>query len=252
MKVKEFLALLFAGSFIVSTAAWSDDDDDQESELSIGLGLGKIDDSLYDGGESDAEIVPALKYRSGRFFIDGLSVGYDLYGQDNLTLYSAISFDLSGERDDSDDLDDMDDFDTATSLELGAEWETPNGNFEIELASDISDTHDGTQVGLGYSYPVRLESMWVSFGVEANWLSGDYGDYYYGVDADEVRPGRPEYEVDDTWVYGINAGALYPIDKNWSFTAGVSVEFYEDEITDSPIVVEDQVTQVFTAISYTF
>lgn len=255
MKFKEVLVVLFASVVLFGSNARADqydDDDDNESEFSIGLGISAPDHSIYLGGDNKVEPLPIIEYRSGRFFIDGPGIGYDFYRYQDITLYSSVSVDLGGDRDGSDVLSDMADLDTAFSLNIGAEWETAFGDLEAEVSRDISNTHDGTEVSLGYSIPIPLEPVFLSVGVEASWLSSEVGDYYYGVDANQVRAGRPQYLVDDTWVYEFSIRGMLPLDENWSLMAGVSVETYDNEITDSPIVAEDQITNAFAAVSYEF
>ena len=52
---------------------------------------------------------------------------------------------------------------------------------------------------------------------------------------------RPAYRLDSTFTVDVGVGTLYEITTEWLLVMNVSIEFFNNEITDSPIVDEDYV-----------
>jgi outer membrane protein len=58
--------------------------------------------------------------------------------------------------------------------------------------------------------------------------------------------------VDAVFTADVGVGILYEITTEWLLVMNVAVEFFDNEITDSPIVSEDYVVKGFLAVNYVF
>jgi len=88
------------------------------------------------------------------------------------------------DADDSDegDLDGLGDVDAAVELGLFAEAKVHGVTFEVKIAQDVVDSHDGTLVELDLSYDTRLDQRLVmSIGAETTWASNSYVESYFGI-----------------------------------------------------------------------
>ncbi|MEM9793061.1 MAG: MipA/OmpV family protein [Pseudomonadota bacterium] len=74
----------------------------------------------------------------------------------------------------------------------------------------------------------------------------------WGVRGSEALAGRPAYDPDGVLIPFVAATAFYPVSDRISVTLGARAQFLPDEVTDSPIVDEDQVYSGFLGIGYRF
>ncbi|WML89275.1 MipA/OmpV family protein [Thiothrix lacustris] len=139
------------------------------------------------------------------------------------------------ERGDSPTLQDMKSLDRAINLRVGGAWKLASGNATVDLAQDVT-AHKGAQVKARYTQRLAGSYAAVRPYVEAQWLSADMTDYYVGVDADEVKAGRPAYQADAA--LALKAGLLLeqPISKRLTLVGEANVTGYDSAISDSPII----------------
>lgn len=71
-------------------------------------------------------------------------------------------------------------------------------------------------------------------GVE--WLDEKYVDYYYGVEANEVRGNRPLYRGDASWNMETGLRLNYAIAPKQTAFVDVSGKYYGTQVEDSPLV----------------
>ncbi|MGB5597083.1 MipA/OmpV family protein [Thiothrix litoralis] len=140
------------------------------------------------------------------------------------------------ERGDSPTLQDMKSLDRAINLRVGGAWKLASGSATVDLAQDVAGAHKGAQVKARYTQRLAGSYAAVRPYMEAQWLSADMTDYYVGVDADEVKAGRPAYQADAA--LALKAGVLLeqPISKRLTLVGEANVTGYDSAISDSPII----------------
>lgn len=82
--------------------------------------------------------------------------------------------------------------------------------------------------------------------------SSELVDYYHGVRDSEVRDGRPAYEGDRAVNSLVSLTVGYSINTQLLAVAGVGKLVLDSNITDSPIVDEENVRKVGLGLIYTF
>ena len=117
---------------------------------------------------------------------------------------------------------------------------------------DLLDKIGGGEARVAIDKAFQLGSFRFSPALGINWLAQDLSDYDFGVPQKNARPGRPAYRPDSSLSADIGLGIFYEITTDWLVVMNVAVEFFDDEITDSPIVAEDYVVKGFFAINYVF
>ncbi len=221
----------------------------------------------YEDGDNWAGLMPVLAYQGERFHANlgnpGISffrgaadfggLGYSLYRSETL------QFDLVGrlrsiglDPDDEDEWVGLDErkpgFDAGVSLL----WQTAMGEFDLELLTDVSNRSDGQEILVSYAYPIQQGPWTLRPEIGLSWQSSDLNDYYFGVDADEVRPGRAAYEAEADVTPFAGVQLEYAVSRQTHVIGGVGVGRLGDEISDSPIVDEDNVVGGYLGLTYTF
>lgn len=156
----------------------------QESTFSLGLGAG-YEENINKGIDGESNVMPFFMYEKGNFYVRGPELGYDFYSDDKLKLGVAARYNFGGySASDSDQLAGMDDRDGTGEVGFTASYDTHIGEFSAAAFADVSSTHKGYQVGLGWEKRFRLSQKW-SIAPQAAIIfqSDKYNNYYCGVKA---------------------------------------------------------------------
>ncbi|MCX2978750.1 MipA/OmpV family protein [Candidatus Marimicrobium litorale] len=222
----------------------------------LGVGVGAISRSSpyrgYDGGVT--QVIPAVTYNGDRLQILGPKISFGLIGTGELRLAAAGTYRPGVyDEDDSDYLSGMGDRDSTFMAGLALRAELPMG-FDAALSyqHDVLDRIGGGEARLSIDKSFQFGGFRLSPELGVNWLAQDLADYDFGVPRDKATAVRPAYRVDSVFTADVGAGILYEITTDWLLVANVAVEFFDDEITDSPIVNEDYVIKGFFAVNYVF
>jgi outer membrane protein len=105
---------------------------------------------------------------------------------------------------------------------------------------------------VSYAYPITQGAWTLRPEIGVSWQSSDLNDYYFGVDANEVRAGRAAYEADASVTPFAGVQLEYAVSKQTHVIGGLGVGRLGDEISDSPIVDEGSVAGGYLGLTYTF
>ena len=230
-----------------STPALADD----YARWGIGV-LGLSQTEVYEDAGSETLAYPLIEFEYKRFEWDKTRFLYKAFESDRFELNPLVSIEFDGyEEGDSDVLDGMGDKDLA--LHAGFEYEIELGVLELggDVRQDVSSESDGliADFALGVDAPIG-EDWFFSAGVGVEYQSSKYADHYYGVGRDQSLPGRPAYEVDSALNPFVELYAEYRINDSW--TVGAQLEYleFDSEISDSPIVGEDDQVEFWIGVRY--
>ncbi|MEJ2530253.1 MAG: MipA/OmpV family protein [Halioglobus sp.] len=222
----------------------------------LGVGVGVIGRSSpyrdYDGGV--AQVIPAITYNGARLQILGPNVSFGLVGTGKLRLAAAGTYRLGVyDEDDSDYLAGLGDRDSTFMAGLSLQAELPMG-YDIALSyeHDVLDRIGGGEARIAVDKSFQSGTFRFTPELGINWLAQDLTEYDYGVPLNKARSDRPAYRPDSAFTADIGLGVLYEITTDWLVVMNVAVEFFDDEITDSPIVDKDYVLKGFFAVNYVF
>lgn len=221
----------------------------------------------YKDGDNMIALLPTVAYKGERFHANlgnpGISffrgaadfggLGYSLYSTENFQIDLVGRLRMMGlDPDEEDEWDGLDErkpgFDAGVSLL----WQTAMGEFDLELLTDVSNRSDGQEVLLSYAYPIIRGDWTLRPEVGVSWQSSDLTDYYFGVDADEVRAGRAAYEADASVTPFAGVQVEYAVSRQIHLIGGVGYGRLGDEISDSPIVDGGNVGGAYMGLTYTF
>lgn len=222
----------------------------------FGVGVGVIGrGSPYrDYSGEVSQIIPAVTYNGERFQVFGTGLKVGILGKGKLRLAATASYRIGVyNEEDSPYLEDMGDRKSTLMAGIGLQYELPKGfDLALRLEADILDRIGGAaaQLRLYKSFQIGIVRFVPS--LSANWQSSDLATYDFGVTAAQARPDRPEYELGNLLSYEAGLGSFVEITRDWRIVFNVAIEFFDDEVSASPIVVEDSVVKGFFAINYVF
>ena len=267
-----FSPLLFGASLTlpISASAWAQEGSldqppaaaESQPQLSadasrwgIGIAAG-VKQQPYTGADTKTQGIPLVYYENR--YLRMLGAGAELkLPKVELGSKSSLSFGLRAkyglggyEPSDAPILEGMQERKGSVWLGAGVTWHNEIADVSAEWLGDASGKSKGQQFRLGVQRDFRAGNFTLTPRIEANWLDKKYVDYYYGVRAEESRPGRPAYLGSSTVNTEIGLRVGYAIDPHQSVFVDVSATQLGKQIKNSPLV--DRSSQTAVSLGYLY
>lgn len=222
-----------------------------EHELQIGLAA-VSSQSIYLNGESQTRVFPAIDYQYKRFYFQAGDVGFNLVDQKNWEVDFGLGVNLIGDTDrgDSPELSHLPDLSYPVSAFLSAQYKSPIGLFKVKHNNEINNKHNGHSTSLSYAAAVRRAGWLIMPKLTYTLHDEKVINYFYGVNNENATALIPSYNADDGSSYQLSILGLRQINEKWSFIGNIQNEYYGDEISNSPVVEDDQRLSVFLGFLY--
>lgn len=122
-----------------------------------------------------------------------------------------------------------------------------------EIVKDLFElSHEGWVVD-SYVGSFSSYANWdFSYGFGHSWYSSKATNYHFGVKPNEVAPGIQAYSTGPAYSFYLEASAKTPISEDWVFETGFSHSWISDNISQSPLVIDNRVTEFFMGFGYVF
>ena len=136
----------------------------------------------------------------------------------------------------------------------GGRWyfRQKNTQWQVTLEKDISGTHNGEKLELGYQHYWQWPTIRLTTELKMIWKSSALVDYYYGVDEqDRVEPSF-YYHAGSGWQPAIGVSLQKHLHNNWYWLSRVSLQKLHSGMTNSPLVAERNIYSVFSGFAYQF
>lgn len=204
-----------------------------------GIGIGIMPKT---SGSEDfrAIVLPVINANYGeRFYVNGLQAGVWLLESGDKRIRLGMSADarFGWDADDSSRTKGMHDRDFSVDVGPVLRWQTAYGTLNAQWGFDAGSASKGQNIQLQFIRSLyRSEKFRINGLVGIQWNDKKFNDYYYGVDADEVRPGRPIYQADAGIQYQLGINGIYSVKENHALFYGVIINQLGSEQADSPIV----------------
>ena len=248
------LLVLFMASFLSNQLLASADVtfltfDERDGAWSLGA-MFRTQTSPYTGQEAQEDFMPVIAFSGKDLYIAGSQFGWHLYENEAwlIDVYGAYRF-AGYTPENSDFLDGMDRKD---SIDGGFEitYKTAFGRFTLDLSTDVSDRHQGQELGFRYGEMFKYGSWQLLPWLGVTWLSADLADYYFGVEPEEETEQRSVYQLDDTINISYGLNTRYRINQHNFISWNIALEQLSEDIADSPIV--DERTLLKSALIYRY
>lgn len=207
----------------------------------IGAGA-LVSRSPYRGVSNKTTPLFSVVWDKGPFYLQGIEAGYKFYNKAPLTAKVLVSPRLMGYRaSDADALSGMDERWWSIDGGIGVDWTLPYGKnvtLSFKAVNDLLSRNDGRagEVVLAKKFRGPYFEMTPSLGVRV--LSSQMAGYYYGVNSDEVRAGRPEYHPGHAVNYVVGLMFNSGLSRDWIVITRIGVEALDTKIRKSPLVDE--------------
>ncbi|BBN80862.1 hypothetical protein PA25_08470 [Pseudoalteromonas sp. A25] len=253
--------------------AQSEPDDSDELFWQLSVGAYWVDYSLPElkGADSDFSGVNILadarieyknfylRVKSGDFF-GGADIGYQVWndgeqGVDLIYGHYQIGFSQTGYMTDDNVVPELEGIKTRhQDQSFGLAYYRTFDQYEavFEVVYDAFGGSNGwvMHAEATRTFELRNWDLWLNFG--ANYYSGNFIDYFYGIDVDEQSSYLPAYEVNGASSVFVQTQANYPIAVDWVFSTGASVLIGSSNVTNSPLIGSRYATAVFAGVKYVF
>ena len=223
----------------------------KEHELQIGLAA-VTSESVYLGGSNQTRVFPAIDYQYKRFYFQAGDLGFNLIDEENWEIDFGLGIDLIGDTDRGDSrlLKDLPDLSLPLNTFLSAQYKSPIGLFKVKHNHEINNKHNGNSTSISYSAPIFKGKWLIMPQVSYEHYSAEIVNYFFGVKPVDATDEFPAYQTGSSNAYSVGVLGLYQINDKWSFIGNLKNEFSGDEISDSPIVEDDQRLSVFAGFLY--
>ncbi|MDH0865008.1 MipA/OmpV family protein [Mitsuaria sp. GD03876] len=243
----------------VRAQAFGDADPEVSSSTQWGLGIGFASRQRpYAEADRKNSVIPVLYVENRWFRLAGGSADAKLWRHqfapgNSLSASLRLKYDDEGYKaSDSPLLAGMDKR-KASFLGGGAlTWTTPWVELGAEWLSDVSSESKGQKLSLQAEHRFGVGEFGVRPRVKAQWLDKKYVDYYYGVRAHEVAPGRALYTGESAMTTELGLRVDYAIARRHVVFIDASVTRLPDEIRQSPIVSRKNTSRVALGYLYRF
>jgi len=233
------LAALAFAVFLSAAGASSDPLSDIVPPGGAAIGLmPRIERSPYLGDGTRYDFVPVYLYEGERVYLRSLSLGLKVAGTQarRFEVFLRHRFERHPTDDIPGALEGMAPREPGVDVGLGAQAGGSWGLVFAELLRDGSQVSHGSEIRLGYKYPVRVGPFSLRPHAMLSIRSANLNNYYYGVRPEEARAGRPAYESGRGVVPEVGLRASYQLSSNWRLLAGASLARLPRTVRDSPIV----------------
>lgn len=228
----------------------------QENEApprwSVGAGAALIT-SPYADVDDTITPIPYFSFVSGRVSVSPFGLGVNLLQSKRVSVDALVAPRFQpADYGEEESLEGMENRGSTAEAGLRISFRPGFGEIQLEATSDVLGRHGGQIYSAGYGFGLSFGDLSVTPSARVQLRSARFTDYYYGVEADEARPGRPAYEVKSALTPSVGLDVKYALTPHVQAVAITSFEFFDSEITDSPIIDDDSATFAVVGLIYAF
>jgi len=224
----------------------------ERGRLGVGVGVIARGSPYTRSTDNPVQFIPAITYIGNRLQIYGPYAQFGLTGSGDVRLAASLAYRQAVyEADDSPALEGMDDREATALAGLRLQVETPGGfDFSAGYAHDVLNRIGGGEAQLGIARPIPWRSTRFTPSITLHWTDAALIRHDFGVDADEATDARPAYRPGDAFSIETGIGIFSELTPSFFMIVNASVEWFDSEVKNSPIVDEKHVLKGFAAISY--
>jgi outer membrane scaffolding protein for murein synthesis (MipA/OmpV family) len=115
---------------------------------------------------------------------------------------------------------------------------------------EVLGRHGGSQTELALRMPQEYDWGFMIPEIAGVYRDADYTRYYFGVTEAEARPVRPAYAPGSSTSVEASLRLGVTLSDRWLLSGSLGIEFFGDEITDSPIVDKQNTWSATIGLAY--
>ncbi|MGD8926404.1 MAG: MipA/OmpV family protein [Thioalkalispiraceae bacterium] len=226
----------------------------QDNAFGVGV-TGSNAQRPFVGVDQQPSILPYFSYKYQRFYIEGLDMGYTLYSNESIyfdMLATPRFYEVKSSFADNGELDGIDKTNPSYFAGLSTQIKSSFAIYTFQLLHDLLES-DGAEAVFQVSKSFHPEENFnLAPSVGLTYQDAELVDYYYGVQAHEVRAGRPFYEGRSSLNYNVTLNGNWYITRHIELLGQIKYEILGDGISDSPIVDDDSLFSYTLGMVYRF
>jgi MipA family protein len=247
--MRNFLILKVFGlltSLIFISAAQANDKIDRDTETAIprsknlyGIGVAVLP-KTSGSDEFRLMALPIINATyADRFYINALQAGVWILDSDDKRLRLGLSAQakFGWDADDGRLTRGMRNRDFTFEIGPALRWQTDFGTINTQWGLDAGGASNGQTVDLQFIKNLYRDNTFKLNGsVGLTWSDNKFNNYYFGVNASEALPSRPEYSAGSSVEYKTGLNGSYRVGTNHYILFGASLTRLGDQQANSPIV----------------
>lgn len=204
-----------------------------------GFGLG-VSGEIYQGYDRRVIPLPIIGYRGDDFEVLGPFVSYNAYSVNDFDFKLKLAPRFQGyDEGDSDIFAGMEERDFSMDAGLGLGYERDNWKVDLSAMFDVLSKSKGQEISLQVGKVLRYGPVFFEPNVQVSFLDDKHVDYYYGVASNEANESRNAFQGKSATNYSLGFSVSTPILFDGFTMLAIDYTWYDDAITDSPLVDQD-------------
>ena len=229
---------------------------DATGDTKTGIGFSvSVAQRPFIGVDDQDTSLPYIKFRSGNFYIEGINVGYKFIENESTSfevLATPRFYEVKESFADKDELDGIKETKPTYLAGVSAQYHTDFATLTLQALADVQES-DGYELiaSLSKAYQTT-ENLTLLPAIGVTYQDAELVDHFYGVQANEVAIGRPEYKADASTNTYVSLTAIWDATKHIQLLGQIKYENLGSGTTDSPIVDEDSIVTAVIGAVYLF
>ncbi|MDB5910339.1 MAG: MipA/OmpV family protein [Massilia sp.] len=222
---------------------------------SAGLGgIERLAYSPYRGAAVSRDLVPLYMYEGEQVYLHATRAGIKLAERSDHDFELFIDYRFEGYPTDQTPAILQGMARRNSGMDVGAAYRKrkPWGNLDVEILHDANNTSHGTEMRLGYSFDLRSGRLHLRPSVAVAHRNSGLNNYYYGVQPDEARAGRPAYLPGSGVDWTFSLFGYYEMTERWRLLGGVGITWLDEGVRHSPLVDDKRQPNAMVGAAYDF
>jgi outer membrane protein len=248
--------------------------------LGIAFGIGVKTNPLVDGDNIPLIVMPDIAWYAEKAYFDNGELGYQWINQPKIAFETFLQPDreraffsflhpaniltpikssvadlpAQGIQDNQGNLsiDEIANRKWAINGGIRGHYFLSNGEWQFTFQQDISNVHQGQQIRLEYSHRWLWHDFRLGLRAGSDWKSDRLIDYYYGVSQRDTDLSEFYFNGKSGWQPYLSISAQKHINENWSWLANIGYRRLPDSLTNSPLIDQNNIRNIFLGVAYRF
>lgn len=243
MKITVYILLLIS-------AVYAQEKSSQRPPPSLAAGIGYMEKTaLFKYPENDTFPLPFISWTTENFYFRGLSFGYYVYKKFPQIAVTLHPVTLEIDNDEGTFNEAIGKRHRSLNAGLDASFPTRWVMINLQFQHDILAVYQGWITSLDIRKRFAISGkLSMTPGVQLQYYSKNYMDYYFGIDSDEARTNREVYEPTGDFSWGPTVVTMYQLENDWTLMLMTRYTKFGSEVANSPLIArDDQFSFLFSA-----
>jgi outer membrane protein len=259
-----------------------------EWKFSLAVGAGVYTNPLHGGGDIPLVLIPQISYYGEKIFFENNALGYSFFENNQLTISaitqlnhekayftrwhpqnilieSVSSGDIitpsEGDPVDEDKYVEIDIKDVSNkrwAIDAGIQFNwfiNQTTDLQVQILHDVNNVYKGFNGQIELTRIMRIDPLpntVMSFSVGTNVSSKNLVDYYYGISQTTEAGVDLDYHGKSSITPYFRLVLRHQLSERWHAKLNIKRIFLDDAMTDSPLVKDDYINNIFAGVSYDF